>query len=77
VTSILNTVINNQLNHNFLGLVAMEWQIFTIARNDVSIFSQSFFNSSFAIWGVMLDKTLWANVTSVVLTCLSNFIAPS
>lgn len=49
VTSVLNTIVNNQLDHHFLGLIAVERQIFTIARNNISIFPESFFNTSFAV----------------------------
>jgi hypothetical protein len=49
VASVLHTVVHNQLDHNFLGLVAMEGQIFTITRNYISVFPEPFFNASFAV----------------------------
>ena len=49
VAPVLNTVIYDQLNHNFLGLIAMERQIFTITGNHVSVFSQPFLHSSLAV----------------------------
>ena len=49
VASVLHAVVHDQLDHNFLGLVAMEGQIFTITRNYISVFPEPFFNASFAV----------------------------
>ena len=49
VASVLHAVVHDQLDHNFLGLVAMEGQIFTITRNYISVFPEPFFNAGFAV----------------------------
>jgi len=77
MSSILNSIINDQLNHNFLSLITMEREVFSIARYNISILSKSLLHSSFAIWWIMLNETLWSDITSMVLACLCDFITPS
>lgn len=39
VASILHSIIDNQLDHDFFGLLTVEGQVFSIARDNVSVLS--------------------------------------
>ena len=49
VSSVLNAVIDDKLDHDLLGLFAVERQVLTIARDNVSISLESLLDSGFAI----------------------------
>ena len=55
MTSVWNTIINNKLYQDFLGIVTMETQILTVATYYISIFSQSFFYTGSSIRAIVLN----------------------
>lgn len=62
MTSILNTIIYNQLNHDLSGFFAVEREILSVAGYDIAILSKSLLDSRFTIGRVVLYQTLRANV---------------
>ena len=77
VASVGNTIVNNKLDHDFLCVITMEREIFTVAGYNVAVLSESLLDSGLSIAGIVLNKTFGANVTRMILTSFCNFIAPS
>lgn len=55
MTSVGNTVVNNQLNHDLLCVITVEREVFSVAGNDVAILSEPLLDSGLSITGVVLN----------------------
>ena len=76
VSSVLNSIVNNELKHDLLGHLAVERQIFTVARDDISVVSESFFDSGLVVRAIVLDQASGSNVVSVVGGSLGDLTIP-
>ena len=77
MTSVWNTVINDKLYQDFLGIIAVETQILSVATYHISVFSKSFFNTGSTIRAIVLNQSLWTNILNVIRRSLTNSISPS
>lgn len=77
MTSVGNTVVNNQLNHDLLCVITVERKVFSVAGYDVAILSEPLLDTGLSVAGIVLNKSFGADITSVVLTCFGNLITPS
>jgi hypothetical protein len=76
MASVGDSIVDDQLNENSLGVVAMETQVLTIARHDIAVLSEPFLHSSFAIRAVVLDETFSSSVFGMISSSLCNWLAP-
>lgn len=77
MASVGNTIVNNKLDHDLLRVITVERKVFSVAGYDVTILPEPLFDSGLSIAGIVLNKSLWADITSVILTCFGNLITPS
>jgi hypothetical protein len=77
VSSVGNTIVNNQLNHDLLCVITVEGKVFSVAGDDVTILSEPFLDSGLSVAGVVLNESFWADIAGVILTCFGDLIAPS
>lgn len=77
VSSVGNTIVNNQLNHDLLCVITVEGKVFSVAGDDVTILSEPLLHSGLAVAGVVLNESFWADIAGVILTCFGDLIAPS
>ena len=77
VATVLDAVVNDQLNQDFFGILAVERQVLTVAADDLAVLAEALLYTSSPVRGVMLDQASWSDVLGVIFGGLSNLGAPA
>ena len=77
MTTVLHAIVNDQLDHNLFGILAVEGEVLAVATDNLTVLAKAFLHTSATVRRVMLDQASWANVLGVILRSLGDIGRPA